>query len=147
MWSGDTCGQGFGINEELRGLATYAAILRTRPDLFVHCGDTVYADLEIPPPCRRSRARSGATSSATASRRSPRHSKKFRGRHRYVLQDQHVRTLYAEVPTIAQWDDHETFHARRDCSTGPSAPGGLLEGQRLIPETVPPRREPAWGSL
>ena len=49
VWSGDTCGQGFGINEELGGLTTYGAIHRTQPDLFVHCGDTVYADLEIPP--------------------------------------------------------------------------------------------------
>ena len=48
VWSGDTCGQGFGINEELGGLTTYAAIHRTQPDLFVHCGDTIYADLEIP---------------------------------------------------------------------------------------------------
>ena len=32
----------------------------------------------------------------------------FRGRQRYVLQDTNVRALYADVPTVAQWDDHET---------------------------------------
>ena len=44
VWSGDTCGQGWGINDELGGLTTYRAILGTRPDFFIHCGDTIYGD-------------------------------------------------------------------------------------------------------
>ena len=32
----------------------------------------------------------------------------FRGRHRYNMMDDNLRALYADVPVIAQWDDHET---------------------------------------
>ena len=46
----------------------------------------------------------------------------FRGRQRYVLQDHHVRALYAEVPTVAQWDDHET------CNNW--YPGEVLDDER-----------------
>jgi alkaline phosphatase D len=34
----------------------------------------------------------------------------FRGRHRYNLMDRNVRAMYADVPVIAQWDDHETHN-------------------------------------
>jgi alkaline phosphatase D len=54
----------------------------------------------------------------------------FRARFAYNLEDDHVRALAAEVPVIAQWDDHEThnnwfpgqqlddarYHHERDCS-------------------------------
>jgi hypothetical protein len=32
----------------------------------------------------------------------------FRGNYRYNLLDENLRRLYAEVPVLAQWDDHET---------------------------------------
>ncbi len=108
VWSGDTCGQGFGINDELGGLTTYRAVLETQPDLFVHCGDTIYADLEIPESFEEE---SGATWRNLVSdgvEKVAESLEEFRGRHRYNLQDGHVRALYAEVPTVAQWDDHET---------------------------------------
>ena len=34
----------------------------------------------------------------------------FRARFAYNLEDEHVRALAAEVPVIAQWDDHETHN-------------------------------------
>ena len=43
-WSGDTAGQGWGIDESRGGMKAYATMLNHRPDFFVHCGDTVYAD-------------------------------------------------------------------------------------------------------
>ena len=43
-WSADTCGQGFGINPEWGGLRMYETIRRAAPDVFLHCGDTIYAD-------------------------------------------------------------------------------------------------------
>src|SRR5215831_11524841 len=43
-WSGDTAGQGWGINKEWGGMKCYEAVRRDRPDFFVHCGDTIYAD-------------------------------------------------------------------------------------------------------
>ena len=44
VWSGDTAGQGWGIDEARGGMRTYATMLRNRPDFFIHCGDTIYAD-------------------------------------------------------------------------------------------------------
>ena len=46
---GDTAGQGFGINPDDGGMRIYEAMRLARPDFFVHCGDTVYADAPIPP--------------------------------------------------------------------------------------------------
>jgi alkaline phosphatase D len=44
IWSGDTCGQGWGIDESRGGMKTYATMLKHRPDFFIHSGDTIYAD-------------------------------------------------------------------------------------------------------
>jgi alkaline phosphatase D len=43
LWSGDTAGQGWGINPD-GGMKIYEAMRQTRPDFFIHCGDTIYAD-------------------------------------------------------------------------------------------------------
>ncbi|WP_345265230.1 alkaline phosphatase D family protein [Nocardioides nanhaiensis] len=110
VWSGDTCGQGWGINPELGGLTTYRAMLATRPDFFIHSGDTIYADepmeetvLEASGDVWRNQLTEAVTKVAETL-------EDFRGRHRYPLLDEHVRALYSEVPTIAQWDDHETVN-------------------------------------
>ena len=44
VWSGDTCGQGWGINPDDGGLRTYEAMRALGPDFFVHSGDVIYAD-------------------------------------------------------------------------------------------------------
>src|SRR5687768_16273041 len=47
-WSADTCGQGWGINREWGGLRLYETMRKAEPDLFIHVGDTIYADAPIP---------------------------------------------------------------------------------------------------
>ena len=47
-WSGDTAGQGFGINPDFGGMKIYESIRREAPDFFVHSGDNIYADGPIP---------------------------------------------------------------------------------------------------
>ena len=47
LWSGDTMGQGWGIDEAHGGMRTYATMRRNRPDFFIHCGDNIYADCPI----------------------------------------------------------------------------------------------------
>jgi hypothetical protein len=44
VWSGDTAGQGWGIDEARGGMRGYATMLKNQPDFFIHNGDTVYAD-------------------------------------------------------------------------------------------------------
>ena len=41
-WSGDTAGQGWGIDDD--GMKTYATMAKHTPDFFLHSGDTIYAD-------------------------------------------------------------------------------------------------------
>ena len=45
-WSADTCGQGFGINPDWGGLRMYETMRRAEPDVFLHCGDTIYAAIK-----------------------------------------------------------------------------------------------------
>ena len=108
VWSGDTCGQGWGINPDLGGLTTYRAILDTRPDFFIHCGDTIYADLEIPEVVTEATGETWRNVVAEGVEKVAETLDEFRGRHRYNLLDDNLRALHAAVPTVAQWDDHET---------------------------------------
>src|SRR3989440_5666264 len=48
VWSGDTAGQGWGIDEARGGMRCYATMRRSRPDFFIHSGDSIYADCPIP---------------------------------------------------------------------------------------------------
>ena len=108
MWTGDTAGQGWGINPDLGGMTAYATMHATRPDFFIHSGDTIYADGPIQEPVQEPDGqvwRNVVTPEVTKVAETL---AEFRGRHRYNLLDDHVRALYAEVPVIAQWDDHET---------------------------------------
>ena len=43
-WSADTVGQGWGINPEWGGLRLYETMRAAQPDVFIHSGDTIYAD-------------------------------------------------------------------------------------------------------
>src|SRR3989442_12637209 len=42
VWSGDTAGQAWGIDDARGGMRTYATMLRNRPDFFLHSGDNIY---------------------------------------------------------------------------------------------------------
>jgi len=44
VWSGDTAGQGWGINPEWGGMRIYEQMRRLQPDFFIHSGDYIYAD-------------------------------------------------------------------------------------------------------
>ena len=44
LWSGDTAGQGWGINPEQGGMTTYEVMRSLNPDFFIHSGDNIYAD-------------------------------------------------------------------------------------------------------
>lgn len=109
VWSGDTCGQGWGIDRGRGGLTAYRAMLDLRPDLFIHVGDTIYADEPMPEtvllPENGTTWRNDLTEEVLDVAESL---DQFRGRHRYPLRDDNVRDFYAAVPSAVQWDDHET---------------------------------------
>ncbi|WP_229702041.1 alkaline phosphatase D family protein [Bowmanella pacifica] len=106
-WSGDTAGQGFGIDTHRGGMQTYAAILRQQPDFFVHCGDLIYADNPI------DATKSLADGSQWVNLQTEGVSKvaetlqEFRERYYYNYLDEHVSAFHRQVATFQQWDDHE----------------------------------------
>ncbi|HEY3807738.1 MAG TPA: alkaline phosphatase D family protein [Kofleriaceae bacterium] len=108
-WTGDTCGQGFGRNPEWGGLRGYAAIRAAEPALFVHSGDLIYADNPILP-SQQLGERVWKNVSNERVARVAQTIEDYRARFEYNLDDDHVRALAAEVPIVAQWDDHETHN-------------------------------------
>ena len=109
-WSGDTCGQGFGINPSWGGLRCYAGLRTIEPDFFLHSGDMIYADSPILPEFTLPDGRLWKNLSNERVARVAQELDDFRARFAYNLEDAHVRALAAEVPILAQWDDHETHN-------------------------------------
>jgi alkaline phosphatase D len=106
-WSADTCGQGFGINPEWGGLRMYETIRRFEPDVFLHCGDNVYADNPLLPELRLDGGGVWRNLVAETKGKVAESLDEFRGNWRYNLLDDNVRRFNAEVPLVLQWDDHE----------------------------------------
>src|SRR6202163_948744 len=95
VWSGDTAGQGWGIDLSRGGMRTYRTMLDNRPDFFIHSGDHIYADCPIPatqalPNGEVWRNIVSEEKSAAA------HSlAQFRGNYRYNWLDQNFRAFHA----------------------------------------------------
>jgi alkaline phosphatase D len=109
-WSGDTAGQGWGINPEWGGMKCYETVRRDRPDFFVHCGDTIYADGPILPEVKLADGLVWKNVVTEEVSKVAESLTEFRGRYAYNLVDQNVRRMSAEVPQIWQWDDHEVLN-------------------------------------
>lgn len=110
VWTGDTAGQGWGINPDIGGMTAYAAMHRTNPDLFIHCGDTIYADGPIAAQVVEPDGKVWRNLVTEEVSKVAETLREFRGRHRYNLMDSNVRAFYADTPVVAQWDDHETVN-------------------------------------
>ncbi|TXT34400.1 MAG: alkaline phosphatase D [Comamonadaceae bacterium] len=106
-WSGDTAGQGWGINEAWGGMKIYEQMRKVNPDFFLHSGDAIYADgpisaqVKLPDGTFWNNVVTEEVSKVAETLH------EFRGRYRYNLMDANVRRMAAEVPQIWQWDDHE----------------------------------------
>ena len=107
VWSGDTAGQGWGIDEARGGMRTYATMLRSRPDFFIHSGDTIYADGPIAAEQRMPDGQIWKNLVREDKAKPAETLAEFRGNYKYNLTDRNVLAFNAEVPIFAQWDDHE----------------------------------------
>jgi alkaline phosphatase D len=107
VWSGDTAGQGWGIDESRGGMRTYATMLKNRPDFFIHSGDTIYADCTIAPTQAMPNGETWHNVVAPEKAKVAETLADYRGNYKYNLLDANMRAFNAEVPTFAQWDDHE----------------------------------------
>ncbi len=109
-WSGDTAGQGWGIDDA--GMFTYATMAKHTPDFFLHSGDTIYAD---GPMKDEVTDKAGAviwknTVLIDEKRKVAETLDEYRGQWKYNMMDEHCRALNAICPTFFQWDDHEVVN-------------------------------------
>ncbi|QNG20083.1 alkaline phosphatase [Rhodococcus triatomae] len=110
QWSGDTAGQGYGINPDIGGMPVFDTMARRDPHLFLHSGDVVYSDgpleetVELPDG-RIWRNIVTEPKSAVAQTLD-----EFRGQYAYNLTDENYRRFNSSVAQIVQWDDHETVN-------------------------------------
>ncbi|MBV4460362.1 alkaline phosphatase D family protein [Pseudomonas sp. COR58] len=110
VWSGDTVGQGFGINPDIGGMRIYEAMRLRLPDFFIHSGDTIYADGPVPAQLTVEGGRIWRNLTSEAKSKVAETLDEYRGNYRYNLMDENVRRFNAEVPQIWQWDDHEVVN-------------------------------------
>ncbi|MFB2593415.1 alkaline phosphatase [Paracoccus sp. p4-l81] len=150
VWSGDTAGQGWGIDDQ--GMATYATMARHQPDFFIHSGDTIYADgpmteqVELPDGSLWKN-----TVLTDAKRKVAETLDEYRGNFKYNLLDDHLRALNAVCPTFFQWDDHEVVNnwspgkdlSADDRYTEKSVPLLVARAGRAFHEMTPIRHTPA----
>lgn len=109
-WSGDTAGQGWGINEAWGGMKIYEQMRKVNPDFFLHCGDTIYADGPITTQVKLADGSLWNNVVTEEVSKVAETLNEYRGRYRYNLMDANVRRMAAEVPQIWQWDDHEVVN-------------------------------------
>jgi alkaline phosphatase D len=125
VWSGDTAGQGWGIDEARGGMRTYATMLRSRPDFFIHSGDHIYADCPISSEQKLPNGEIWKNIATEEKSDVARTLAEFRGNYKYNLLDRNVRAFNAEVAMFAQWDDHEVTN---DWCPGEPPRGGPYRG-------------------
>lgn len=111
LWSGDVCGQGWGIDPARGGLKMFETMRQRRPDFFIHSGDTIYADGPFSETVTLPNGGGEWKNIVT-----PETAKvaetldEYRARFRYNHLDENYRKFHAEVPVFVQWDDHEVLN-------------------------------------
>jgi alkaline phosphatase D len=118
-FSADTAGQGWGINRDFGGYRLYDAMRRAEPDLFVHLGDTIYADAPLPAEITLDDGTVWRNVVTEAKSKVAQDLADYRGNHQYNLLDGHMRRFNANVAQMAIWDDHEVrdnWYYERDLS-------------------------------
>ncbi|MEJ2625964.1 MAG: alkaline phosphatase D family protein [Pseudolabrys sp.] len=110
VWSGDTAGQGWGIDESRGGMRTYATMQKNRPDFFIHNGDNIYADGAIHAEQKMPNGEIWKNVTTEEKSKPAETLAEFRGAYKYNLLDKNLRAFAAEVPVFSQWDDHEVFN-------------------------------------
>ena len=109
VWSGDTVGQGWGIDDE--GMLTYATMAGHEPDFFLHSGDTIYADGPLEDSVELADGAIWRNTLVIPEKRKVAETlDEYRAQWKYNMMDEHVLAMNAAVPTFFQWDDHEVVN-------------------------------------
>ena len=106
-WSADTAGQGWGISPDFGGYRLYEAMRAVEPDVFIHCGDTIYADQPLVAEVKLDDGSVWKNVVTEAKARVAQTLDDFRGNFQYNLLDEHMRRFNAGTSQVVLWDDHE----------------------------------------
>lgn len=109
-WTGDCVGQGWGIDLDRGGMRIYETMRQAEPDIFVHSGDNIYADQPLEPRVVLDDGTVYRNLMTDAKAKVAETLDEFRGNFAYTLMDEQARRFHAEVPIVAQWDDHEVVN-------------------------------------
>ena len=106
-WSADVCGQGWGIDTSRGGMRLFKTMLDADPDLFVHVGDTIYADGPLREEVPLDDGTIWRNLVTPAKSKVAETLDEYRGNHLYNRLDEHYRRFAAQVGQVVMWDDHE----------------------------------------
>lgn len=107
VWGGDVAGQGWGIDPDRGGMTIFETMRELDPDFFIHSGDAIYADGPLSERVALDDDDAWNNIVTEAKEEVADTLDEFRGNYKYNFLDEHYRNFVAEVPMIAQWDDHE----------------------------------------
>ena len=107
LWSADVCGQGWGIDPARGGMQLFRTMDQVNPDLFLHVGDTIYADGPLAADVKLDDGSMWKNIVTPAKSKVAETLDEFRGHHLYNRLDEHYRRFSSRVGQVALWDDHE----------------------------------------
>lgn len=110
IWSGDTAGQGYGIDLARGGMKSFDTIAKLEPDFFVNSGDVIYADNPFAAELKLDDGTVWKNIVTEATSKVAETLDEFRANYRYNLLDANVRRFNALTPLMVQWDDHEVLN-------------------------------------
>jgi alkaline phosphatase D len=109
-FTGDVCGQGWGIDPDRGGMRIFETMRQQELDLMVHLGDAIYADNPIEPEVRLEDGSLWRNVTTPEKSHVAQTLDDFRGCYRYNLLDEHLRRFQASTSLLVLWDDHETHN-------------------------------------
>ena len=128
VWSGDTAGQGWGINLEWGGMRIYDVMRKEKPDFFIHSGDCIYADGPLKERVELDDGTIWKNVMIPEKAKVAESLKSFVASTAITFLDANVRSFNREVPQYFQWDDHETVNNWY--------PGEILTDDRYVIKSV-----------
>ncbi|MGP3971042.1 alkaline phosphatase D family protein [Streptomyces sp. 6N223] len=127
-WSADLAGQGWGINPDIGGFRAFEEMRGLDPDFFLFSGDTIYADNPLTETVQLPDGRVWRNVITEEKAKVAETLAEFRGNFRYNLLDENLLRFNAQVPTVAQWDDHDVVNNWY--------PGEILDDERYTEKSV-----------
>ena len=127
-WGGDVAGQDFGIDQARGGMRMFDVLRKRDLDLFIHSGDHIYADVPLSSSHKLDNGEVWKNLVTPAKQKVAETLDEFRGQYAYNMLDPNYRAFFAEVPVIAQWDDHELRNNWY--------PGQILDDDRYTEKSV-----------